>query len=171
MGPQRLPALSHDVESPAQPQFWESIVQLNNTSQFSPPVLALAQSTSSGLEQSPGTAQLSGAQEAEPHRHRSAASGKQYPSRCQWENCVTVTNFKRPQELERHIREVHGSESPRKCPFCPPDRRPWKRPYLLRDHLIADHRAKFGEDDIKRILVLKGKRVFEFVDAIKPTHL
>lgn len=136
-------------------------MQPNNASPLSPPVLG--QSTGSAQEQSPGLAQLTGAQEVEPHQHNNAG-GRRYSCK----SCVKI--FKRPQELLRHTREVHDSVS-RKCPLCPPDWRPWKRPSLLRNHLINDHHKEFGEDDFERILVLKGKDVFEFVDAVKPSQL
>ena len=152
--------LPHVGESPAQSQFMEGEVHPNDASQFSLPGLMLEQSTGGGLEQSPGTTQLTGAQEAEPHPHRRTA---QYSRRCDWEQCVTETNFSRPQEFERHIREVHGLAP--KCPFC---LRPCRRAYLMRDHLIDDHRENLTEDVFQRLLVLQGKKLFAFVNAIWP---
>ena len=156
----------HDGEGSgcsAHTQVSGSEVHPNDVFHLSP--LWAAQSTGGAREQSPGTAQLTGAQEAEPHQHTIAVGGEQYT--CSWENCVPVRSFTRPQDLARHVREVHDSDSPRKCPLCPPDRRAWKRPYLLKDHLIDDHREEFGEDDIERIRFLKGKNVFVFVDTIE----
>ena len=152
----------HDGESSAHPQVSGSGVHRNNVSQLSP--LWIAQSTGGAREQSPGTAQLTGAQEAEPHQHTSAVGGEQYT--CRRANCVLVKSFTRPQDLARHVREVHDSDSPRKCPLCPPDRRAWKRPYLLKDHLINDHREEFGEDNIERIRFLKGRNVFMFLSSL-----
>ena len=157
------PPLDSDEESPAQIQVWGSEVHPNNVSRLLP--LWVAQSTGGAQEQSPGTAQLAGAQEAEPHPHSSAAGGERYS--CGWADCVPVKNFTRPQDLARHIREVHDPDSPRKCPLCPPDRRAWKRPYLLKDHLTDVHHEEFAEDDIERISLLKGKNVLAFVDAIE----
>ena len=118
-------------------------------------------------EQSPLAAQLTSAQEAEPHRRRSAVQ-PEYPRRCPLANCVTVTNFKRPQELERHVREVHEVHGPPpKCPFCP---RTWKRAYNMKNHLKKDHREKLAEDVFERILVLEGKKLFAFVDTIRPSQ-
>ena len=160
---QCLAGAPYDGESPAHPQVWES-KHPNDTSQLSP--LGVAQSTGGAQEQSPGTAQLAGVQEAEPRQHSSVSGGEQYT--CSWENCFPVRSFTRPQDLARHVREVHDSDSPRKCPLCPPDKRAWKRPYLLKDHLIDDHYEEFGEDDIERIRFLKGRNVFVFVDTIEP---
>ena len=135
-------------------------------SQLSPSGPVLAQSMGADApEQSPLTAQLTSAQEAGPRRHRSAVQ-PEYPRRCHWENCVTVTNFKRPQELERHVREVHEVHGPPpKCLFCP---RTWKRAYHMKNHMINDHREKLAEDVFERILVLEGKKFFAFVDTIRP---
>ena len=79
-------------------------------------------------------------------------------------NCISV--FGRPQELARHMRDVHDPGSSRKCPLCPPaDRRLWKRPYLLKNHLIKDHSGEFTEDVLVGIRSLMGKDVFAFVDT------
>ena len=150
----------HDGESSAHPQVSGSGVHPNDVSQLSP--LWIAQSIGGAQEQSPGAAPLTDAQEAEPHQHTSAVGGEQYT--CRRANCVLVKSFTRPQYLAR---QVHDSDSPRKCPLCPPDRRAWKRPYLLKVHLINYHREEFGEDDIERIRFLKGKNVFMFVDTIE----
>ena len=163
--PQLLHGPSHDGESPARPQFLEGEEHPNDASQLEPPGIrfSLAQSTGSGLEQPPWTAQSTGTREAVPHRHRSAAK---YLGRCNLPNCVTETNFKRPQELERHVREVHGppTRTP-KCPFCLRTR---KRAYLMKNHLVNDHSEEFTEDVFQRLLVLEGKDLFAFVDTIRP---
>ena len=143
-----------DGESPA----YCPHVQHNNVSQLSP--LWVAQAMGGAQEQS----HFAGAQEAKPHQHNSVAGGEQYT--CTWENCVPVKSFTRPQDLVRHVREVHSSDS-RKCPLCPPESRAWKRPYLLKDHLVDEHRKDFNEVDIERIRFLKGRNVFVFVDTIK----
>jgi hypothetical protein len=145
---------------PGLPYGGESATQVypNDASRLPPPILA--QLTGGAQEQSPGTAQLTGAQEAEPHRHRSAASGEQYSCK----RCPKIQIFTRRQELARHNREVHGSDPPHECRLCPPHQRPWKRPYLMKRHLINDH--DLPEDVLERILILEGKDFFEFVDAL-----
>ena len=165
LGQQYLSGPLHDGESAAHPYVWESKVNTEDAFRLLPP--GLAQSTSNAQEQLPGLAQYSGAHEGESHLHtaNSAADGQRYS--CDRANCIPVKFFKRHQDLERHIREVHDSDSPRKCPFCPPDRRPWKRPYLLKDHLINNHRDAFAAHVFERIVGLRGKNVFVFVDAIE----
>ena len=150
----------HNGESPAQPQVWGSEVHPNDVS---PLWAAAVQSTGGAQEQSPGTAQSAGA-DAEPYQHSGVAGEEQYT--CTRENCIPVKSFARPQDLARHVREVHDSDS-RECPLCPPDSRAWKRPYLLKDHLVDEHHEDFEEDDIERIRFLKGRNVFMFVDTIE----
>ena len=152
----------HNGESPAQPQVWGSEVHPNDVSPLSP--LWAAQSTGGAQEQPPGTAQSTGVEEAEPHQHSGVAGEEQYT--CTREDCVPVKSFARPQDLARHVREVHDSDS-RECPLCPPDSRAWKRPYLLKDHLVDEHHEDFEVDDIERIRFLKGRNVFTFVDTIE----
>lgn len=154
---QHLPSPPDNGGSPAQPQCWEGEVHPNDASRLSPH--GPAQLTGSALEQPPGAAQSTGAREAEPQR-RSSTAGEQYSCK----RCVKI--FQRSQELVRHIREVHDSNSPRKCPFCPRFRRPWKRPYLMKKHLINDHREEFAEDVLEHVRALKGKDVFAFVDTV-----
>ena len=79
-------------------------------------------------------------------------------------NCVKC--FSRSQEALQHIMQKHELA----CPFCPSARK-WKRPYLLKDHLIDDHHEEFPEDVLQHILMLRGNEIFRFVDAIKsPRH-
>ena len=160
---QCLAGLPHDGESSSHPQVSRSEVYSDDVSQPSP--LWAAQSTGGAQEQSPETAQLIGVHEAEPHQHDGATGEEQYT--CSWASCP-AKSFTRPQDLARHVREVHESDFGRKCPLCPPDKRAWKRPYQLKDHLIDNHREEFREDDVERIRFLKGKNVFVFVDTIEP---
>ena len=80
--------------------------------------------------------------------------------------CVRV--FMRPQELLRHIRDVH--DHPRKCPFkfCSYS---WKRPDKLRAHLIRHHREALAPDIFQRINELRGKDLIMFVDTIESPQL
>jgi hypothetical protein len=159
------------VESAAQLQERESEVHPDDASQSPPSLPGLAQLAGGAQEQSPGTAQLTGAQEAQ---HSSADDGEEFSCK----RCVKNKVFTRPQDLLRHNREVHGDadldmevhelDLPRKCPFCPPDRRPRKRHSLMKKHLIDDHHDGFAEDDLNHIRSLKGREVFEFVDTISP---
>jgi hypothetical protein len=147
------PGPPHDGESAAQLQDWESEVHPHDVSRSSPP--GLTQLTGGAEEQSPQTAQLTGAQEAEPHRRSSAAGGEQHSC----ESCGKV--FARSQELKRHIGAVHNLNSPPKCLFCPHTS---KRAYLMKEHLLNDHQ-ELAEDVLHRIRNLRGREVFEFVDG------
>ena len=160
---QCLAGLPHDGESSSHPQVSRSEVYSDDVSQLSP--LWAAQSTGGAQEQSPETAQLIGVHEAEPHQHDGATGEEKYT--CSSASCL-AKSFTRPQDLARHVREVHEPGSGRKCPLCSPNERAWKRPYQLKDHLIDNHREEFREDDIERIRFLKGKNVFVFVDTIEP---
>ena len=160
---QCLAGLPHDGESSSHPQVSRSEVYSDDVSQPSP--LWAAQSTGGAQEQSPETAQSIGVHEAEPHQHDGATGEEQYT--CSWASCP-AKSFTRPQDVARHVREVHESDFGSKCPLCPPDKRAWKRPYQLKDHLIDNHREEFREDDVERIRFLKGKNVFVFVDTIEP---
>jgi uncharacterized C2H2 Zn-finger protein len=146
----RLPSSSDDEEWAAQFQVWEA---QNHASQLSPPVFG--ELTDGTQAQSLELTHLTGAEEVEPHRHSRATGGEQYSCK----SCAKV--FKRPQELARHIREVH--DSPPKCPFCP---HTCKRAYLMKRHLIKDHGEEFAEDILEGVLMLQGKDVFVFVETL-----
>ncbi len=135
---QCLPGSPHDEASAA--QLLETQVHPNDASQFSPPEILFTD-----------------AQEAEPPGHGSASGSGQYSC----ERCGKP--FKRLQEHERHVREVHGLRLPLQCPFCPYQ---WKRPYKIKDHLIKVHDNELTAV-LEGVRILRGQDVVEFVETLK----
>jgi hypothetical protein len=128
----------HDEASAA--QFWEIQTRPDGASQSPPPELAL----------------YTGTQEPEPPgEHGFVSDGKQYYcDRCEH-------TFKRLQEPERHVREVHSGLPPQ-CPLCPYQ---WKRPYRIKDHLIEVHKNELIRV-VEGIRILRGKDVVKFVETL-----
>ncbi|KAH8989956.1 hypothetical protein EDB86DRAFT_1849749 [Lactarius hatsudake] len=70
--------------------------------------------------------------------------------------------FRRPQELRRHISQVHSP--PRQCLFC---RYQWKRPHKIKDHLLKVHCNELSPETLKGISALNGRGLVEFLDTSK----
>ena len=69
--------------------------------------------------------------------------------------------FGRVQELKRHQKDRH--EPPRGCPLCGDFA--WKRPYLIKDHLVTDHKNELTPEMLAQIDTLHGQKVVAFVDS------
>ena len=67
--------------------------------------------------------------------------------------------FRRPQELKRHVGDVHAPQ--RQCPFC---NFQWKRPNKIKAHILDAHRDI--PDILRDISKLRGKALVEFVAGL-----
>lgn len=70
--------------------------------------------------------------------------------------------FKRVQELKRHLKEKH--EPWRQCPFsgCKFE---WIRPDKIKHHITTFHRDKFTAEVMAEFQALIGKKVIAFLDG------
>lgn len=71
------------------------------------------------------------------------------------------TSFTRIQDLNRHIRDVHGPR--RRCPFCDFQ---WTRPDKIKTHIVTDHWDIFTPELLGDIRGLRGQQIVTFVDDI-----
>lgn len=68
--------------------------------------------------------------------------------------------FKRAQELKRHLKEKH--EPWRQCPFCKFE---WTRPDKIRHHITTSHQDKFTAEVMAEFRALVGKKMIAFLDG------
>ncbi|KAH9966462.1 hypothetical protein BC827DRAFT_1176049, partial [Russula dissimulans] len=71
--------------------------------------------------------------------------------------------YRRLQELKRHIRDKH--KIPRKCPFCDTT---WTRPETIRGHLVVQHQDDLTEEVCNDILKLRGQNdTIHFIEKLR----
>jgi hypothetical protein len=68
--------------------------------------------------------------------------------------------FKRAQELKRHLKEKH--EPWRQCPFCKFE---WTRPDKIKHHITTYHQDKFTAEVMAEFRALNGKKMIAFLDG------
>lgn len=68
--------------------------------------------------------------------------------------------FKRAQELKRHLKEKH--EPWRQCPFCKFE---WTRPDKIKHHITTYHQDKFTAEVMANFRALYGKKMIAFLDG------
>jgi len=68
--------------------------------------------------------------------------------------------FKRAQELKRHLKEKH--EPWRQCPFCKFE---WTRPDKIKHHITIYHQDKFTAKVMAEFRALYGKKMIAFLDG------
>ena len=70
-----------------------------------------------------------------------------------------MRQFKRVQELKRHLKEKH--EPWPRCPFCTFQ---WTRPDKIKHHITTYHQDKFTAEEMAEFRALNGKRMIAFLD-------
>ncbi|KAI9453914.1 hypothetical protein BJY52DRAFT_1286919 [Lactarius psammicola] len=70
--------------------------------------------------------------------------------------------FGRPQDLRRHINDVHKPR--RQCPFCSYG---WSRADKIKAHLTDAHRDELSAEVLQGICALRGQAVVEFLDSFE----
>src|SRR6266852_96191 len=68
--------------------------------------------------------------------------------------------FRRVQELKRHLKEKH--EPWRQCPFCKFE---WTRPDKIKHHITTCHQDKFTAKVMADFRALNGKKMVAFLDG------